>query len=129
MSACCRAPVGGGRALSSAPEETVDFLPGQEARERLPPVPPDTPRRVGIEVPVCDRELHDMAEKAESGVGIAGGGPAEAVEPAPDLCRGDAVQRLRAEGREYPSRDHIPYGPLGSMACTGRSVLPSRPPR
>ena len=31
-------------------------------------------------------------------IGIAGSGPAEPVEPSPDLGRGNAVDRLRAEG-------------------------------
>ena len=45
-----------------------------------------------------DREVDDLREKVERVIGIARSGPAEAVEPSPDLRRGDAVERLRAEG-------------------------------
>ena len=59
----------------------------------------------------CD--VHDLPEKVESTVGPARGSPAVCVEPAPDLCRGYAVQRFRSEGgQQLPGEDgsHAPLG-------------------
>ncbi len=85
------------------PMEAADLLPGQEARESRPPVLYHPPRRVGVDVAACGRERHDLPEKCESVVGIAGGGAAEGIEPSLHLGRGNAVERLRSEGGQEPS--------------------------
>lgn len=72
--------------------EAADLLPGQKAGERGTPVPLHAPCRVRVDVPASDGEVHDLPEDGERIVGIAWGGPAERIEPAPDLCRGDAIQ-------------------------------------
>ena len=61
------------------------------------------PRRVGVDVAARGRERHDLPEKCESVVGIAGGGAAEGIEPSLLLGRGNAVERLRSEGGQEPS--------------------------
>ena len=86
--------------------EPDDFLPGQKACVHPPPVPLNGPRRVRFEVTAGDCEVHYLAEKIERVIGVAGGGPAEAVEPAPDLLGHDAVERLRAEGRQQLAVEH-----------------------
>ena len=53
-----------------------------------------------------DREVDDLREKVERVIGIAGSGPAEPVEPSPDLGRGNAVERLRAEGGQQLAVKH-----------------------
>ena len=68
--------------------------------ERLSPVPLHGQSGVRIDVTAGDREVHDLAEKIERVIGVAGGGPTEAVEPMCDLHQGDAVERLRTEGRQ-----------------------------
>ena len=78
--------------------EPSDLFAGQKAREHPSRVPFHVPRRVGFEVTAGDREVDDLREKIECVIGVAGGGPAEAVEPSPDLGRGNTVERLRAEG-------------------------------
>ena len=78
--------------------EPSDLFAGQKAREHPSRVPFHVPRRVGFEVTAGDREVHDLREKVERVIGIAGSSPAEPVEPCSDLRRGDAVERLRAEG-------------------------------
>ena len=83
--------------------EAADLLPGQEARESRPPVLFHAPRRVGVDVAARGRERHDLPEKGESVVGIAGGGAAEGIEPSLHLGRGNAVERLRSEGGQEPS--------------------------
>ena len=80
--------------------EPCDLLSGQKARERPSWVPFHAPRRVEFEVAAGDRETDDLREEIERVIGVARGGPAEPVEPSPDLRRGDAVERLRAEGRQ-----------------------------
>ena len=85
--------------LFQHPMEPGDLLPGQEAREHPSRVPFHNTRRVSVDVTARDGEVHDAAEEIECVIGIAGGGPAEAVEPSPDVRRSDAVERLRAEGR------------------------------
>ena len=111
MSACCSA------ALSRVctvqhPVEPADLLPGQKPRESTCLGDSfsivDAPRRVGFEVTAGDGEVHDAAEEIERVIGVAGGGPAEAVEPAPDLLGHDAVERLRAEGRHELAVEHGP---------------------
>ena len=75
--------------LSRTLMEPSDLFAGQKAREH--PVSGfafHVPRRVGFEVTAGDREVDDLREKIECVIGVAGGGPAEAVEPSPDLRRG-----------------------------------------
>ena len=94
--------------LVQDPLEPAYLLPGQGARERLPPVPFHGPRGVRFEVTASGCEVHDLAEKIERVIGIIGGGPAEAIEPLCDLRQGDAVERLRAEGRQQLSVEQGP---------------------
>ena len=88
--------------------EPSDLFAGQKAREHPSRVPFHVPRRVGFEVTAGDREVDDLREKIECVIGVAGGGPAEAVEPSPDLLGGDAIERLRAEGRQQLAVEHGP---------------------
>ena len=88
------------------PMEPADLFAGQETCERLSPVPLHGPRWVRFEVTASDREIYDLAEKIERVIGVAGGGPAEPVEPLCYLRQGDAVERLRAEGRQQLAVEH-----------------------
>ena len=107
------------------PMEPGDLLPGQKARERLSPVPLHGPRRVGVEVAALDREVDDLREKIERVIGVAGGGPAEPVEPSPDLGRGNTVERLRAEGREELAVEHGSHAlPGGRLVSFEMGFLP-----
>ena len=90
-----------------------DLLPRQEARERRSPVPLYAARRVLIDVAAGDREVHDLSEQTESTIGAARGGPTEFVEPMPDLCRSNAIEWLRPEGRQNPTGKHDPAASPG----------------
>ena len=105
--------------------EPDDFLPGQKACERRSPVPLHGPRGVRFEVTAVDREVHDLAEKIERVIGVAGGSPAEAVEPLCDLHEGNAVERLRAEGRQQLAVEHGPDAlPGGRLVAAEMGFLP-----
>ena len=45
-----------------------------------------------------DGEVQDLAKNIEGAIGAARRGPAVSVEPAPDMSRRNAVERLRTEG-------------------------------
>ena len=105
--------------------EPGDFLPGQETCERLSPVPLHGQSGVRIDVTAGDREVHDLAEKIERVIGVAGGGPTEAVEPSPDLGRGNTVERLRAEGRQELAVEHGSHAlPGGRLVSFEMGFLP-----
>ena len=78
--------------------QTADLLARQEAREPGSAVGPDALRGVLLDVAASDREVHDLPEKVERMVGIAGSGAAEGIEPAPEPSRVDTVEPLRSEG-------------------------------
>ena len=80
--------------------KAVDFLARQEAGEHRAPVSLYVAGRVGVEVAAGAGEVQDLPQESKTVIGIAGGGVAEIVEPAPDLGRSDAVEPLRAEGRQ-----------------------------
>ena len=82
------------------PMEPGYLLPGQEARQHPSRVSFHGPCGVGVEVAAGDREVDDLREKIKRVIGVARSGPAEPVEPSPDVRWGDAVERLRAEGRQ-----------------------------
>ena len=100
------------------PMETGDLVAGQKPREHLSRVTFHGPRRVGFEMTAGDGEVHDAAEEIERVIGIAGGGPAEPVEPASDLLGHDAVERLRAEDRQELSVEE------GPDALSGGRLVP-----
>ena len=77
------------------PVQTADLLSRQEAREPGSAVGPDALRGVLLDVAASDREVHDLPEKVERMVGIAGSGAAEGIEPAPEPSRVDTVEPLR----------------------------------
>ena len=86
-------------------EHTVqpgDLLARQETRLPRPAVALNPPRRVGLDVTPGDGEVHHLTQDVESPVGVAGRGAAEGIEPAPDLGRGNAVERLLSEGGQEP---------------------------
>ena len=120
MSACWRLRSAGGR-----PVQPGDFLAREEAREFRAPVAPDAPCRVLLDIPPRDRDVYDLAEERDALVGAAGRRAAVGVEPLPHLRRGDVIERLRSEGRQYPSFEHVPHGPSGWPACSGGNAPPS----
>ena len=72
-----------------------------------------------------DGEVDDLGEKIERVIGVAGGGPAEPVEPSPDVRRGDAVERLRAEGRHELAVEHGPDAlSRGRLVSLEMGILP-----
>ena len=59
-------------------------------------------------------------------VGSTRGGPAVCVEPAPDLCRGDAAQRLRSERRQELIGKGGSHAPLGRRLVAAAMGLSPR---
>lgn len=73
--------------------EPNDLLAGRKPREHLSRVPLHGACRIGFETTALDREVHDLAERFERVIGVAGGGSAEPAAPFSDLRGGYAVEQ------------------------------------
>ena len=78
MSDCCRLllPVCLSRTRCSRPISSRD----RKARQCRSSVLLQAMRRIRVDVPASDREVHDLPEKVEGVIGVARRGPAEGIE-------------------------------------------------